>query len=140
MAAAWPPSKAPRSDRQERAWIAHVLHDGHGATIGQVAAALGYEADTASRLVRDGRLLAASDGQPVRVPRVFALGCDPAPTPPFAYTTSQPPTRFHWSHPEPRALSWVEDGATVIVTPLLESPWEEWDPVSRRWVPVSRAG
>jgi len=119
----WPRSKAPQSaDRQERAWVAHLLHDGHGATIAQVASALGYEPDTARRLVNDGRLLAhPAEGRPtVRVPRVWAVGRDEQPGPPYVTPFDVRPTFFHGDHPEARAFGWTdEQGSYGVVLPVV---------------------
>jgi len=123
----WPRSKAPGSaDREERAWVAHLLHDGHGATIEHVAEALGYARDTAQRLVRDGRQLAhPGNGRPaVRVPRVFEAGTEERPRPPYVSPFEPRPTFFHWDHPEPRAYGWTdEQGNKMVVLPLVNSPW-----------------
>ena len=123
----WPRSQAPRSaDREERAWVAHLLHDGHGFTVAQVAEALGFAPDTARRLVRDGRRLAhpADGSTPVRVPRVWAPGREERPGPPYVTPFEVRPTFFDWDHPEPQAFGWTdEDGSSGVVLPLCSGEW-----------------
>ena len=129
----WPRSKAPRSaDREERAWVARFLHDGHGFTVAQVGEALGFAPDTARRLVRDGRLLAhpkdadlADDRPPTRVPRVWAPGREEPPGPPYVTPFEVRPTFFDWDHPKPQAFGWTdEDGSSGVVLPFCSGEWQ----------------
>jgi hypothetical protein len=124
----WPRARARRSDREERAWTAWFLHDGHGMPLEAIAEAYGCKRDTAQRLARDGRRLVQAGQAPVRVPRVWAPGHEPAPSPPFDTVLEPPPIAFSFDHPAPRAFSWEQEGGRVLVTPL---SFSEWEPVKR---------
>lgn len=118
LCAHWPRARARRSDREQRAFTAWVLHDGHGMALEALAAAYGCERDTAARLVRDGRQAAPGERAPTRVPRVWAVGHEPPPAPPFDHLFEPPPIAFSFAHPEPRAFGWEDERGRVLALPF----------------------
>jgi hypothetical protein len=129
----WPRRRGPRTDRDERAYIAWFLHHGHGVPLDALADQFGYSRDALYRMARDGAEHAPAPGdEPTRVPRVFAIDGNrpPAkPRPPFRVTVGHVPHRFSWDHPRPLAFRWTDEhGCQQIVFPLESSPWQRVGP------------
>lgn len=140
----WPGRRGPHTDRDERAYIAWFLHNGHGVPLEELADQFGYAHDTLYRMARDGAEYSPEPGhEPTRVPRVFAIGCrEPAarPRPPYRVTVAHVPHRFNWDHPRRMAFRWTDEhGCQQTVLPLDNSPWQQVGPNTFR-ARLSRMG